>query len=287
MGSPMRTEPLRRKLGLAGWHLLAGAAALLFVLPLIWTVAMSVKPRGLPFSQTLGWIPAQITLANYREVFEVIAFTRFAMNSIVVVLFAVPVTVVIASMSGFAMAQIPSRWRMRFIAAGFLAMMVPFTAVWLPRFIFIKELGLIDSLWSLVLPSIFGTSPFYVFLFLWTFARIPRELMDAGKVDGASPIRIWRDLAMPLARPTTVAVAVLASVRYWNNFIEPLLYIQSTARMTLPLGLQALLSLDRTDWPLLMTGAVLVTAPVVVLFLVAQRAFLIEPLHDPRGRRAS
>jgi multiple sugar transport system permease protein len=278
---------VRRTAGLAGWHLLAALTALIFVLPLVWTVAMSVKPRGRPFSQTLAWIPSDMTVSNYREVFEVVTFARFALNSVAVLVLAVPVTVALASMSGFALAQLPGKWRLRLVAAGFIAMMVPFTAVWLPRFIFIKELGLIDSRWSLVLPSIFGTSPFYVFLFLWTFMRIPREVFDAGKVDGATPLRLWRDLAMPIARPTTVAVAVLASVRYWNNFVEPLLYISSAAKMTLPLGLNALLSLDRTDWPLLMTGAVLVTAPVVVLFLVAQRAFLIEPLHDPLSRRPS
>lgn len=284
----MTTDRARSRVVVTGrriaWHVAAFAAAVLFVLPLVWTVAMSIKPAGRPFSQTLSWIPSDTTLENYRAVFDIVEFGTFAINSVLVVAAAVPITIVVASMAGFAMAQLPRAWRMRLIVLSFIALMIPLTAVWLPRFIFIKELGLIDSRWSLVFPSVFGTSPFYVLLFMWTFLRIPRELLDAGRVDGASLFRVWLDLASPIARPTTTAVAVLAFVRYWNSFIEPLLYIQSVAKMTLPLGLNALLSLDRTNWPLLMTGAVLVTAPVVMVFLFAQRAFLSDPLGGPVGR---
>jgi multiple sugar transport system permease protein len=267
------------------WHLIGVLIAAIFVSPLIWTVTMSLRPTGKPFPRSLEFIPNQLTTANYGRVFEIVAFARFTLNSVLVAAIAVPVTVAVASMAGFAMSQLPRAWRMRLIAAAFVALMVPLTAVWLPRFIFIKEVGLIDSRWSLVLPAAFGTSPFYVLLFMWTFVRLPREMFDAARVDGAEVFRLWRDLAIPLSRPTATAVAVLAFVRYWSSFIEPLLYIQSTSKKTLPMGLHALLQLDRTNWPLLMTGAVLVTAPVVLVFLFAQRAFLRDHAGTDTGLR--
>lgn len=256
------------------WQTTAIVVAICFVAPLLWTVTMSLRPTGKPFPRTLELVPSEITLQNYVRVFEIISFARFAFNSLVVAAIAVPVTVAVASMAGFAMSQLPRIWRMRLVAAAFVALMVPLTAVWLPRFIFIKEVGLIDSRWSLIVPAAFGTSPFYVLLFMWSFVRMPREMFDAARVDGAEVFRLWLDLAIPLSRSTATAVTVLAFVRYWSSFIEPLLYIQSTSKKTLPMGLHALLQLDRSNWPLLMTGAVLVTAPVVLVFLIAQRAFL-------------
>ena len=125
-----------------------------------------------------------------------------------------------------------------------------------------------------------GTSPLYVLLFTWMFLRVPREVYEAARLDGAGPYRIWAQIALPLGRPMIVAVAVLAFVHYWNSFVEPLLLIRTTDKMTVSLGLRVLYSLDRTSWPLLMTGAVLVLAPVVIVFFLAQRAFM----QDAHGR---
>lgn len=124
------------------------------------------------------------------------------------------------------------------------------------------------------MPAFGGSSPFYVLLFLWTFLRMPRELAEAARLDGAGALRIWAGIAMPLARPTIVAVGMLAFVLYWSNFVDPLLYLQTTEKQTLPYALQTLHQLDSTNWPLLMAGAAMVTAPVVLVFLLAQRAFL-------------
>lgn len=254
----------------------------LFLLPLVWTLSMSIRPVGEPLPRRLEWIPEPSTHGNYREVFNVVEFARFAGNSLFVTVIAVPITVIVASMAGFAMAQISRQWRLRLTAVAFVALMIPLTAVWLPRFIMMKELGLIDSRWSLILPAFFGTSPFYVLLFLWTFTRVPVDIFEAARLDGAGAFRTWAGIALPLSRPTVMAVAVLAFVRYWSSFVEPLLYIQSVSKMTLPLGLQALLQLDRTNWPLLMAAAVMVTAPVIVVFLFAQRTFLDDRLGPGR-----
>lgn len=261
------------------WRIVATAISVGLVLPLVWMVTLSLRQTGKPLPLHLEWWPRPTAWENYSEVFRVIQFAQFTLNSVLVVAIAVPITVVVASLAGFALSQASREWRLRVTALAVGAMMMPMTALWLPRFIMVKEAGLIDTRASLIFPALFGTSPFFVLLYLWTFLRIPPGIYEAARLDGASAFRLWAGIALPLARPTAVAVGVLAFIRYWSNFVDPLIYIQSTAKMTLPLGLQALLQLDRTNWPLLMAGSVMVTAPVIAVFLLVQRAFL----HDVRA----
>ncbi|CAA9576455.1 MAG: hypothetical protein AVDCRST_MAG33-3109 [uncultured Thermomicrobiales bacterium] len=272
----MNPGQLRRRGLLTARQVAALTIAVALVLPLVWMVALSVREIGRPLPRQLEGIPrpAEIHWENYGEVFGLIDFARFAANSGLVVLIATPLTLVTASMAGFALAQISQRWRLRLTGLSLAALMIPITAVWLPRFVLYKEVGLIDNRLSLVVPAFTGTSPAFVLLFLWAFLRVPREVYEAARLDGAGAVRVWLGIAMPLARPTIVAVAVLAAVYYYSAFIEPLLYINSTDKMTLPLALNALLQLDRSNWPLLMAGTVMVTVPVMVLFALAQRVFL-------------
>jgi len=254
-------------------------AVALLLLPLVLLVSTSLRPLGKPLSREPEWLPRPAAWGNYPAVFEVIDLWRFAANSALVVAAAVPLTIVVASWAGFAMAQLPRTWRLRLTLLSFAALMVPFTAVWLTRFLLFKEVGLLDSRLALIVPALGGTSPFYVLLFLWTFLRIPPDMTDAARLDGAGPLRVWAGIALPLARPTVVAVGILAFVAYWSNFVDPLLLIRSPERMTLPYALSLLHQLDRTNWPLLMAGTALVTAPVMVVFLLAQRFFL-QPFRD-------
>ena len=267
----------RRAFRRGGWrHLALLPLVVLFLLPFWLLAATSLRPLGRPLARELEWLPRPLAWGNYPAVFGLLDLWRFAANSAFVVAVAVPVTIVVASWAGFALAQLPQAWRLRLTLLSFAALMVPVTAVWLTRFLLFKEAGLLDSRWALVVPAFGGTSPFYVLLFLWTFLRVPGEVFEAARLDGAGALRVWAGVAMPLARPTTVAVAMLAFVTYWGNFVDPLVYIRSTERQTLPFALQMLYQLDKSNWPLLMAGAVMATLPVVVVFLVGQRWFLQE-----------
>lgn len=269
----------RRSIAVAR-HITAIAVAFLFLLPLLWTVSASLRETGVPLPRAVEAIPSPLAWENYRTVFAIVELHRFALNSLFVAALAVPITIVVASWAGFAISQLSQRWRLPLTAFSVLCLMVPLTAIWLPRFILFKEAGLIDQRIALVVPALMGTSPLYVLLFTWTFMRVPREVYDAARLDGAGPYRVWAQVALPLARPMIVAVAVLAFVHYWNSFIEPLLLMRTVENFTASLGLRVLYSLDRTNWPLLMTGAILVMAPVIVVFVLAQRAFM----QDARGR---
>jgi multiple sugar transport system permease protein len=258
-----------------GWRFIAAlAAAALFLAPIAFLLTTSLRRPGVPLSRQLEWFPASPSWQNYPAAVQLADLGLAAANSLLVVALAVPLTVVVASLAGFAMSQVSRPARLALTLVSFAVLMTPVTAVWLPRFVLFKAAGLLDSRLALVVPALGGASPFFVLLFLWTFLRIPAAVYESARLDGASAPRIWAGIAMPLARPTIVAVGMLAFVAFWGNFIDPLLYLRSPQKMTLPYALQLLHQLDATNWPLLMAGAALVTAPVVLVFLVAQRSFL-------------
>jgi multiple sugar transport system permease protein len=252
------------------------AVAALALLPLVWMVTTSLREPGQPLTRRLEWVPDPIAWSNYVEVFRLIDLWRFAANSAFVVAIAVPLTIVVASWAGFAMAQLPQRWRLRLTLLSFCLEIVPQTALWIPRFVLFKEAGLVDTPWALIAPALMGTSPFFVLFFLWAFLRVPREVFEAARLDGAGPLRTWAGIGLPLARPTTAAVAMLAFIYYWSNYIDPLLYIQTIENQTLPFALRMLYQLASSDWPLLLAAATMITAPAVLVFLLGQRYFLGE-----------
>jgi len=167
-------------------------------------------------------------------------------------------------------------WRRRLVMASVALMLIPGMAVWTFRFHVLNWLGLVDSLWALIVPAVAGGSPLFVLLFYWACWRIPSELYESARLDGAEAWTVWWQIAWPLVRPTTAAVAVLAFALYWGDFSTPVLYIFRPELYTLPIGLQLLRQMDATKLPLLMAGSILMAAPVVVLFLAVQRLFL----HD-------
>jgi multiple sugar transport system permease protein len=266
-------------------HAASLLVAALFLLPLIWMVSASLRQAGLPPPRTVEWIPDPVSPGNYGTLFDILPFGRYLLNSLAVVAVAVPLTIVTASMAGFAMAQLERRSRSLLVVLSIALLMVPVTALWLTRFLLFRSVGLVDSLAALIAPALMGTSPLFVLLFYWTFRRVPPELFELARIDGAGPLGIWRRVALPLAVPTSVAVALLAFLVYWGDFISPLLYLRSQDLYTLPLGLRQLQELDRSDWSILMAGSVVLVLPAVIVFLVVQRAFLGEEGLERLRRR--
>jgi multiple sugar transport system permease protein len=259
--------------------LAAGLVTAVFALPLVFMVSGSLRQAGEPPPRTLELLPDPIVLGGYGRAFELVDLGRYALNSLFVAALVVPLSVLVASWAGFAISRLPRGWAAALVAVSFAAMMVPLTALLVPRFAIFRALGLTDTYVPLVAPGLIATSPFYVLVFAWAFRRLPRELYEACRLEGMTPLAVWRRVAMPLVRPVAVGVGVLAFVVSWGNFLDPLVYLFDADLYTLPLGLRSLAQLDRTNFPLLLAGAVVATAPVVAVFLVAQRFFL----HEYRG----
>ncbi len=257
-------------------HVLAIFATAVFLVPLVLMVSGSLREAGLPPPRAPELIPSPLAFDNYSRAFELVDLPRYALNSLLVAAIAVPLSVLIASWAGFAMARLPRRAAAALVVASLVALMVPLTALLVPRFTLFRALGLTDTYVPLVAPALLGMSPFYVLFYFWAFRRVPAELFDAARLEGLSAFAVWRRVAMPLVHPVTVAVAVLAFTVSWSNFLDPLIYLYDERLFTLPLGLKSLAQLDRLNFPLLLAGAVAATAPVVVAFLFVQRYFLKE-----------
>jgi multiple sugar transport system permease protein len=248
----------------------------LFTLPLWWMFVASLRPVNMPPPTTIEWWPVDPQWGNYAEIFRLVPMGRYTLNSILVVAFAVPMTLFTSSLAGFGLSQIPQPWRSRLLIVSIALMLIPSSAVWLFRYQLLRWLGLLTSLWSLILPSFAAGSPLLVLLFYWTFQRNPVELYEAARVEGASAWTTWYRIALPMARPTVAAVIVLAFALYWNDFTNPVLYLYRPETYTLPVGLQILKQIDATNWSLLMAGAVVVTLPMMLLFLLLQPLFLSD-----------
>jgi multiple sugar transport system permease protein len=253
--------------------------ALLFLLPLIYMVTGSLRELGLPPPRTPEFLPWPPAFSNYERAFALGNLGRQLLNSLIVVGAAVPLTILFASWAGFALSRLSRKIAGFVVGVSLLVLMVPDTAFLVSRFALFRTLGLTDTLVPLIAPSLMGTSPFYVLLFYWSFRRLPQELFEACRLEGLKPLQIWWKVAMPLVRPITVAVGVLAAVFTWSDFLDPLIYLFDPSKYTLPLGLRSLATLDRTQFPVFLAGAVVATAPVVVAFLYVQRHFL----HEYRG----
>ena len=250
-------------------------AALLFLLPLAWMLLMALREIGAPPPTTLEWWPTDPQWGNFGAAVETVPnFGRFLLNSTIIVAIAVPLTLLTASLAGFALSQLPSQDRSGLISISIALLIVPAASVWVVRFQLLQLLGLLDTRWALIIPAIGASSPLYVLLYYWTFRRLPAGIVEAGRLDGANMWTIWWRVAVPLARPTTAAVTVLSFALYWSDFVSPVLYIFRTDLYTMPIWVQLLKQLDATNWPLLMAGSLIMAVPVIIVFLLFQRAFL-------------
>ncbi len=269
------------------WHALALFLSVLFLLPLASMLVGSLRLPGLPPPRGIEWLPKPLAWGNYIAVFQSehgVELGRYALNTLVVELLAVPTTLLAASWAGFALEQLPSHLARRIITASLLLLLLPETALWVSRFILYKFAGLLDTPFALAAPSLLGTTPLYMLIFYWTYRRVPRETWEAARLDGVGAFRMWWSLGVPAARAAFAAVGILTFVYYWREFNEPLLYISTIGKYTLSVGLAYLEQLDPTNWPLLMAGSVVITLPLVMVFLIAQ-PFFLEPLDRPKPTR--
>jgi multiple sugar transport system permease protein len=177
------------------------------------------------------------------------------------------------SLVGYAFARFKVRGSGILFMIVLSTMLLPGEVTMIPQFILFKNLGMLNTLYPLIVPAFFG-SPFYIFLFRQFYARLPVGLEEAALIDGCSYFKIWRTIFLPLSRPALIGVGVMVFMGNWNNFMGPLIYVNSDKWKTLPLGLAGFQGTYATDTNLLMAAAVVITLPCIILFFTAQRAFM-------------
>jgi multiple sugar transport system permease protein len=264
---PTRGAQFWRSLGAMG-------VVLVFVPPLLLLVAGSLHEPGAPPPPTPQLAPEPVSTAGYPQALELGGLVRATVNSLLVAAVAVPLSVLVASLAGFALTLLPRRTAGAVALASLVALMLPATALLVPRVAMFRSLGLTDTLGPLVAPALLGTSPLYPLVYYLAFRALPADLIDACRIEDLSPLQMWWRVALPLVRPVTAAVAALTFVLTWSNFLDPLVYVYDRNLYTLPLALRSLATVDRTDFPVFLAGAVLATLPALVVFGLAQRRFL-------------
>jgi multiple sugar transport system permease protein len=246
----------------------------IFLLPLAWMLSVSFQNARGVFAVPFHWIPETVHWDNYREVIELVPFGRYFVNTAVITASVLAGTLLSSSLVAYGFSRLRFRGRDLLFALCLSTMMLPGQVTLVPLYIFFSRLGWVDTFYPLIVPAFFG-SPFYVFLLRQFFLTIPREYDEAALLDGASRLRIYWSIVLPLARPALLTVAVFTFIGTWNDFFGPLIYLNSTSKATLTLGLSMLKSqivgTGMTQWHLLMAAAVLVMVPNVILFFAAQK----------------
>jgi len=255
------------------YALCLGGSAVMLV-PLIWTLRSSVMTINQIFVFPPEWIPTPWQWGNYPEVFDTVPFFRYFRNTLTIVVPVVLGTVLSASLAAYGFSRL--RWPGRDWVFGLLmtTLMLPYAVTLIPTFLLWSELGLINTYWPLTAPAWFGGGAFNIFLLRQFFRTIPLDLDEAAVIDGANPLRILWDIVLPLSRPALIAVVIFSALATWNDFLNPLIYINDSDKFTLALGLAQFKGLYNSEWHLLMAASTLVVAPVLALFFVAQRYFV-------------
>jgi multiple sugar transport system permease protein len=270
-----RSRPPRLSLGLDRQtmllYLTLFGLSILFCIPFLWLVLTSLKPPADVFDDR--WIPRNVTLENYQDVFRLAPVERWLMNSFFISILGVITVVLSSSLVAYGFARLRFRGRRYLFGLVIATYMVPSAITMVPTFLIWNKLGLVGTFYPLWAGNLFG-SAFYIFMLRQFFLSIPQDLSDAARIDGAGYFRIYWSIMMPLMKPALAAVAIFEFQAKWNDFLIPLIYLNKPSMYTMSLGLGTFRSEYETQWSLLMAASVIFTIPMIALFFLAQRYFV-------------
>ena len=264
---------MRRRLSHLATHLNVALCALITVIPYLWLLSTSLKYKTEVFTPTPQWIPWPINLGNYAEVFDRAPFGLFLINTLIVVTGILAVQMVTVTLAAYVFARRQFRGADILFLLFLVQMMIPIHATFLPNFLTLRSLDLLNTRVAMMLP--FFASGYGTFLLRQAFRQIPRDLEDAAVIDGCGGLRFLWHVLIPLAKPTLVAFGLISLVSHWNDYLWPLIVTDTPDVRTLTIGLGMFVQQESgADWTLLMAATVFVTAPLLVIFLVFQRKFI-------------
>lgn len=249
------------------------ALAVTFLLPLLWMISTSLKPLNEVFTYPPKYIPSSFQWRNYVDGWRILPFNTFLKNSLIVTSANVIGNLISCTLVAYGFARLRARGKNVLFLLMLATIMIPREVTIVPRFLLFSHLGMVNTLWPLILPAWFGY-PFFIFLLRQFFMTIPRDLDDAARIDGASHLQILLHIILPLSKPALATVAIFAFIGNWTNVLDPLIYLRSTDKYTLPLGLNLFRgpAFTQTNW--LMAVSIITVIPVMVAFFVAQRSFV-------------
>ena len=257
-----------------GWAVALGIVLLLCLLPVWYLLSTAFMTRDQFFQRDIQWYPDPFTLENFRRAFRIVPLGQYAWNTLQIELLVVPATLVSASMVAYAFARLRWPGRDKLFIVLLATLMLPPQVTLIPLYVIFRNLGWIDTWIPLILPAFLGGNPFYIFLIRQFMKGIPAELSDAARLDGAGEFRVFWSIVLPLCKPVLAAVAIFSFIATWNDFFNPLIYLQSESKKTYALGLSSFTSQYGTDVTALLAATTLGVLPPILLFAFALRYFV-------------
>jgi raffinose/stachyose/melibiose transport system permease protein len=265
----------RRRAGSLLTHaaLLVGGLAWLY--PLFWAVGSSLKGNSDFFNQGLNPLPSHFTWSNYLQAWQGASFGQYFVNTLLITVGTVLVTLAVTSMAGYVLARTSFVGRGVCLGLVSATLFLPHGYTIIPVFDLVQRLHLLNTLWSVILVQASSGIVFGTFLFMGYFMSIDRELEDAASVDGANFHQTFWRIMLPLSGPMLATVGLFTAISAWNSFFIPLVFTLSRPGLrTLAVGMYAFVGQNSTQWTLLCAGAVITLVPIIALFLVLQRFFV-------------
>ena len=250
---------------------LAGLAVVTMA-PLLWMLSASLMPSGQANTYPPKLIPEPATLEHYRALFTRLQLGRFLLNSALVATAVTAISLLVNSMAGYAFAKFRFRGRDSLFRFLLTAMVIPAQVAMLPLFLLLKEMGLVNTYWGVIIPGM--ASVFGIFLIRQYALSIPDDLIDAARIDGAGEFRTYWLIVMPLLRPILITLAIFTFMATWNDFMWPLIVLSEETKYTLPVALANLSGEHVQDTELMMASSVLTILPVMLLFVALQRYYI-------------
>jgi len=261
------------------WHGVAMlVVGLTFVTPLLYMVVVSLQPEGTGMNrggaELVGGL-ADARFTNYAEALERMGdFPRLLFNTSLITVLSILGQLLTCSLAGYAFARVPFRGRDGLFLLVLATMLLPEQVTAIPRYLLFRQLGLVDTYYPLILPTVLGGAPFFIFLFRQYFLALPVELTEAARVDGCGHLAIWWRIMLPLARPMLVTVGIFTFLATWNDFWAPLIYIVSPEKRTLTLALAGFQRTYNTSVEHMMAASGVILFPCVAVYFLAQRLFM-------------
>jgi raffinose/stachyose/melibiose transport system permease protein len=266
-------QAARKVLTPGATFVLAGTLAIGPVAPLLWIIFTAFKDRGRVIRDPLA-LPSAWHWENFREAWRVGNFDTYFGNSLLVALPTVAGVLLFSLMAAYAFALMRFRGRRGLFILFLLGLTIPLTVLIIPLFYEIRAMGLLNSLWALILPQIAIQLPFGILLLYGFIRHLPGEILDAGMIDGCNHWTLLRHIVTPLCRPALLTLLVFTFMWTWNQFLLPVVVIHTDAARTLPVGLAFFQGRYTTDLPLLMAGATITFLPVIIVYAIFQRQFI-------------
>ncbi len=267
------TGNLKTKASRSGLFAIMLILGICMIIPFLWTLSASFKNNNEIFSYPIKWIPEILRWSNYKEVCEKIPFIAYYLNTLKISIIVTVGQVVTCSLAAYSFSKMHYPGRDKIFLCYLATLMVPWHAIMIPQFIIIKNLGLNDSHWSLILLNLF--SAFGVFLLRQFMMSIPEELSEAARIDGCGEFKIYSTIVFPMCKPGIATLVVFTFNFMWNDYMAPMIYLTSERLRTIQIGLASFRTQYGSEYGLIMAGTVCALIPMLLIFAVGQK-YLVE-----------